>query len=379
MGRRQFIKLIIGGGAMSLLAACEDMPASAVAPWSGPDSGEADPRLRALSWALLAPNPHNLQAWVADVRTPGEISLHIDTTRLLPATDPFHRQILIGCGAFLELLCISASQDGHRAEIELMPEGAYAQAGIDRRPFARVRLHRDSGLRADPLFAAVRQRRTNRQAYAPTLPEPGVLHALAAAAVAPGIALGSTVAAVQVARINAMALEGYRIEFTKPETWQESARTLRIGAPETEAEPSGTALWGAEVWWGRQSGILSRTALLDPQGIGPKRALESLATVLGSGTSAWVWLSSADNSRAAQIEAGRSYLRVCLQATRLGLAMHPNSQVLQEFEEMQNLLAQVHTELGVPSPARIQMLARIGHAPNSAPAPRRPVSRLLQA
>lgn len=362
---------------MSLLAACEDMPESAVAPWSGPDSGERDPRLRALSWALLAPNPHNLQAWVADVRKPGEISLHIDATRLLPATDPFNRQILVGCGAFLELLRIAASQDGHRAEIELMPEGVYAPAGVDGRPFARVRLHRDSGLVADPLFAAVRQRRTNRLAYAPTLPEPGVLHALAAAAAAPGMALGSTVAVEQVGRINALALEGYRIEFAKPQTWQESARVLRIGAPEIEAEPSGTALLGAEVWWGRQSGILSRTALLNPQGIGPQRALESLATVLGAGTSAWVWLSSADNSRAAQIEAGRSYLRVCLQATRLGLAMHPNSQVLQEFEEMQNLLAQIHAELGVPSPARIQMLARIGYADSTAPAPRRPLSRLL--
>ncbi|TXT38055.1 MAG: hypothetical protein FD135_3146 [Comamonadaceae bacterium] len=344
MSRRQFIKILAAGGVMAVLAACDGMPESALAPWLGPDQRVLDPRLRALSWALLAPNPHNLQAWVADVRTPGEISLHVDTRRLLPETDPFGRQVLIGCGAFLELL-------------------------------------RMATLAGDALFAAVRQRRTQRSVYTPIPPQAAALAALRLAAEAAGITLGCTVEPEQVKRINAMALQGCRIEFGTAETWQESANSLRLGAQEVAAEPSGTAVLGTEVWLARSSGLLDHAALRDPNGIGATRALQSMTTLLTSGTPAWVWLSSADNSRMAQLEAGRSYLRLCLQATLLGLALHPNSQVLQEFAQMRTLLSQVHAELGLANPARLQMLVRIGYAANTAvtPSPRRPLSSLLQA
>jgi hypothetical protein len=244
-----------------------------------------------------------------------------------------------------------------------------------------VRLHQASSLAEDALFAAVHLRRTNRSAYEPARPETGQLELLRLTAAAPGITMSSTVEPEQVKRINAMALEGYRIEFGKTETWQESANTLRLGAQEVAAEPSGTALLGTEVWLARRSGLLDHAALRDPKGIGATRALQSLATVLTSGTSAWVWLSSVDNSRQAQLEAGRSYMRLCLRATLVGLAMHPNSQVLQEFVQMHALLLQVHSELGLVNPARLQMLARIGYATNTAPtpAPRRPLSSLLWA
>lgn len=377
MSRRKFLKIITASGAIGLLGACEHMPGSAIAPWNGPESAVTDPRLRALSWALLAPNPHNLQAWVADVRQSNVINLYIDARRLLPATDPFSRQVLIGCGAFLETLCIAASAEGYRAETVLMPKGVYGKDGVDKRPFARVMLHQDRSMKRDPLFTAIGQRRTNRGVYEPTPPDAGTLTSLAAANVDAGISVSSTRHPAQVARLNAMTLAGYQIEFGKTETWQESANTLRIGAQEVQDEPSGTPLLGMQIWWGRRLGMVNRAALLDTKGIGPRTALQALEAVLTKGTSAWIWLSSADNSRIAQIEVGRAYMRLCLQATQLGLAMHPNSQVLQELPEMQGLLTQVHGELGVPSPARIQMLARIGYASATPATPRRPLSRLL--
>jgi len=62
----------------------------------------------------------------------------------------------------------------------------------------------------------------------------------------------------------------------------------------------------------------------------------------------------------------------------LGLAIHPNSQVLQEFAEMQTLFEQVHGALHVVQPARVQMLFRIGFAPSAAPTPRRPVASFVR-
>ena len=94
-----------------------------------------------LSYALLAPNPHNLQPWLADLHTPGQITLSLDAQRLLPATDPFGRQILMGAGAFLELLSLAAAERGHRVELALFPDGLPGPR-LDDRPFARLRLLR---------------------------------------------------------------------------------------------------------------------------------------------------------------------------------------------------------------------------------------------
>ena len=156
MKRRQFMSVLAAGGVLLTLTACDEMPASAVAAWNGPAAGETDPRLRALSWAMLAPNPHNLQSWLADIREPGMVTLYVDQRRLLPQTDPPNRQILIGCGAFLELLQMAAAQDGWRADIRLMPEGGYDAQAIDQRPFAVVRFESDPQDKRDPLFQSVR-------------------------------------------------------------------------------------------------------------------------------------------------------------------------------------------------------------------------------
>jgi hypothetical protein len=99
-----------GGFAISQ---ADQMPAVAVEGWKGPSPALKDPRLRALSHALLAPNPHNMQAWIADLREPDTITFFCDPARLLPQTDPFSRQIVIGCGCFLEILRLAAAQEGY--------------------------------------------------------------------------------------------------------------------------------------------------------------------------------------------------------------------------------------------------------------------------
>lgn len=377
MNRRRFMHVLAAGGATLTLAACDDMPESALAPWQGPAADVRDPRLRALSWALLAPNPHNLQSWKADIRTPGEILLRVDLDRLLPETDPPGRQVLIGCGGFLELLRMAAAAEGHRTEIELLPEGSYDVTRLDDRPFARVRFVADGLVPRDPLFAFVQRRHTQRAAYESRAPEAAQIAQLAAAAEAPGISLGFTAAPATVATINRMALEGYAVEFANPPTWQETARVMRIGAQEVAAEPSGIALVGTKIWWAAKLGLVDHDGMLDPKGRGPRQALDMSKAVFEAGTPAWAWLTSADNTRQTQIAAGRSYLRLHLEATRLGLAMHPNSQVLQEFPAMAALYAAFHREVGVTAPARVQMMARIGFAPEAERSPRRGVTSLL--
>ena len=114
--RRQFIRLM---GMSAVLFAptlvtsgCAAVPDEANGPWREAGRTVDDVRLWALSHAILAPNPHNRQPWIADVRRPGEVLLYRDRRRLLPQTDPFDRQILIGYGCFIELLVQAAAQRG---------------------------------------------------------------------------------------------------------------------------------------------------------------------------------------------------------------------------------------------------------------------------
>jgi nitroreductase len=99
----------------------------------------------------------------------------------------------------------------------------------------------------------------------------------------------------------------------------------------------------------------------------------------------FVWVTGG-NTRAGQIDAGRAYVRLQLQATALGVGMHPMSQALQEFAEMAPHYEQVHQlVLGRPAPraaedATVQMFCRIGYPQDEVPAtPRRPLRQFVQA
>lgn len=87
-------------------------PAWALAPWSS--AGRyAEPRMRALSFAIPAPNPHNRQPWLAELQGEGRLIIHRDKALDLPETGPFERQLTIGMGCFLELLRMAAADDGY--------------------------------------------------------------------------------------------------------------------------------------------------------------------------------------------------------------------------------------------------------------------------
>lgn len=82
-----------------------------------------EPILKALTFGLNAPNPHNTQAWKFKIINEMESLFFVDEKRLLTATDPIVRQIHIGCGAFIALFQIGAGSFGYSAMVEYLPEG----------------------------------------------------------------------------------------------------------------------------------------------------------------------------------------------------------------------------------------------------------------
>jgi hypothetical protein len=380
LSRRKMI-FLVGGGAVLAAGgafgfAATRTPQTAYLPWSRAGSYD-DPRMRALSWALLAPNPHNRQPWLADLSEDGAITLYVDTDRLLPHTDPFNRQITIGLGCFLELLRMAAAEDGYRADITLFPQGSSTTA-LDQRPIARIALTADSAVVRDPLFAWVPARRSNKEPYDTTRSlAPDVLTQMAAAA-SNGTRFGGTVDPAQVAEWRALTREALRIEVETPHTYQESVDLFRIGRREVDANPDGIDFSGPMFESMHLTGMFSRDVAGDPTSFAFKAGMDAVYanadTAMGH-----VWLVTADNSRETQIAAGADWLRVNLAATAQGIGFQPLSQALQEFPEMAGPYSQVHERLA-PDGGTVQMLARIGYGPLVGTSPRWPLeSRIMNA
>jgi hypothetical protein len=382
--RRRFVQLLGGGAvfaATAPLAACSAaLPTSATGPWAAA-GGETDLRRFILAHALLAPNPHNRQPWIADLSVPDHITLVCDGERLLPETDPFGRQILVGCGAFVELAVIAAAQRGVAVEVTAFPAGApAAQALPAGTVVATLRLGAPGSASADPLFTQITRRHTHKGAYATdrALP-PGLAAQWAGIATRFGLTAGVIDDPAAMAPLRRLTREAYEIEALTPRTWLESARLMRIGPAAIAEHRDGISINGT------MPRMLHALGLFDPMEV-PTRASSGFKQVMDRWAnfetcSAYLWLAASAPGRAPQLAAGRAWARLQLQATAVGISLHPLSQALQEFAEMRGPYQALHRALGRDAAqAPVQMFARAGFGLEpAAPSPRRELGSLLKA
>jgi hypothetical protein len=371
--RRKTLALVGGGVILAATGATAytvtRQPRTALTPWQNA-GGYDEARRKALSFALLAPNPHNRQPWLVDLVGDDEVVLYADTQRLLPQTDPYGRQITIGLGGFLELMRMAAAQDGYRVELALFPEGENP-AALDDRPIARAIFRADPAVHPDPLFANALARRSLKEPYDTARPvAPDLLEVLAASAVS-GSRFGGSIQPEDIGRFRALTREALRIEIETPRTYQESVDVFRIGHREVDANPDGIDFTGPLFETLRLFGLFSRQVALDTSSSAYKAGIDAVFanadTAMGH-----VWLVTSTNTRRDQINAGADWLRVNLAATGNGLGTQPLSQALQEYPEMAGLYSEVHDRLA-PKGGTVQMLARIGYGPLVSPSPRWPL------
>jgi len=387
VSRRGFIRtlggtgMVLGAGAFGLTQ-CDRMPNTAIEAWSGPGADRQDPREWALAHALLAPNPHNLQPWIADLRTPDEVILLVDPDKMLPETDPNGRQVLIGHGTFLEIFDLAARELGYRSEVTLFPNGAAPvdapTAALPDYPVARITMIRDPDVERSPLFRQIFARRSCKEPYDMANPVT-VEHADALRAVHKdrSIALsvvrdGETPAALRTLTRDAMILE-----METPRTLKESIDVTRIGASEIEQHRDGIDLHGPLFWWLKTAGLMTPEKAMTPGTMAYQGGID-YALGWADATPSFGWITTADNSRATQVNAGRAYVRLNLQTTANGVAMHPVSQLLQEYPEMADLQRRFYEATGTPAGETVQMLFRLGYAEAPPPSPRRPLDAILR-
>jgi len=390
MHRRAFIR-ILGGGAVGAavgnLAGCSaDFPSDAVAPWSGP-LASADIRHWALGYAILAPNSHNRQPWLVDLREPDSIVLYVDRQRLLPATDPWFRQIVISQGTFIEALVIALKQRDLEPAVQLFPQGEFAPRQLDDRPVARITWKPPAKEAKDPLFAQLLRRQTAKVEYdTQRSVSEATMSALAMASGDRNVHFGSTLDPQRLRALRLLCVESARVEVLTPDTVMESLRLTRIGPEEINRHRDGISLNG---WLPRVAASVGAFDRSSAPAQGSMAFKQTMALYEGHSQSAmgFIWLSTptaqhrADGTvRSAEINAGRTFMRMQLKATEIGLQVHPMSQAPQEFAQMKPYYERLH-ELLVGKPASeetVQMFCRVGYCAEQPHTPRRGVDAIIR-
>ena len=293
--------------------------------------------------------------------------LYCDLERRLPHTDPYDRQITIGLGCFLELIDLTARELGMNANIDMFPYGE-SFPRLDNRPVARIRLEEGGGAK-DPLFAQLFERRSNKEPFDTGKPVSAEDAIEILTAAYEGVLVDHVLDLEQINRLRAVTWAAMDIEMRTYRTAKESIDLMRIGKTEIEANPDGIDLGGAFLELLAATGQLTREGMLtfDSAMFEQSQAVirPPIETAMG-----YIFVKTPGNSREDQIAAGRSYVRMNLKATELGISMHPLSQALQEFDEVSGQYAELRDELGVKPDETLQMFARIGYGEQPNPSPR---------
>lgn len=178
-------------------------------------------------------------------------------------------------------------------------------------------------------------------------------------------------------RLRELTRDAMLLELRTPRTLKESIDLTRVGAEEIAANPDGIDLHGPLFWWLKRLGLMTREKAMQPGTIAFQGGID-YALGWADATPSFGWIATDGNSREGQIAAGRAYVRLNLQATRLGVAMHPVSQLLQEYPEMTDLQRKFYKTVGVPTGQTVQMLFRLGYADRPAPSPRHPLDSFIR-
>ena len=232
-------------------------------------------------------------------------------------------------------------------------------------------------MRPDPLMKQVLKRRSNKEPFDLQKPVTSSDLRVLNKAAGSGSGVASTNDPTRVATLCDLTWRAMETELRTPRANLESVRLMRIGKAEIEANPDGIDLGGPFLETLSLLGELTREGLADPNSAAFQQGLDLFRGLTGTAM-AHIWVVIEDNSRNAQLAAGRAWLRVNLKVTELGLSLQPLSQSLQEYREVQPHFEEVHKHLAAGHRRRIQILGRLGYRPEIDPSPRWPLATRLR-
>ena len=310
-----------------------------------------DPVLRVVNSARWAQNAHNIQSWRLWRLGPSTLQGGLDPDRLLPATDPLDRQLILSLGAFTEAARIAARPetlslhdrwiappDWNPAEKPWIPVFEWLFASTLDASTSNGEVPAD--VKIDALSAAsVKYRVTGAR----------LAEGFADGAVArfdrPGVRFAVIERGQELDQVLKLAREAYSIEMTTPSTLMESFHYTVYGPKARARHPYGITLLGN---FDRKSvGFYEFLAQLFPQGPADygRSGIEMFGKAIDRCEQVIV-LTTSRNTPEAQYEAGKALQTMWMAALDKGVSLLPMSQGLQEpaqydavRKELQALLA----------------------------------------
>jgi hypothetical protein len=248
---------------------------------------DTEPRRQAMSFALLAPNPHNRQPWLVDLSEPAVVAHYADPDRLLPHTDPMSRQITICLGCFPETMRIAASLGVDDVKITPFPMGENPN-GIDSRPVPRAVFRAGATVAPDPLFAQIPDQSLMKDPFDTACSVPAdALRGLSADK--HGTVAGGSVADTDIAKLRGLTHDALPVEIDTPRTCKETFDLFRIGRDEVDANPDGIDFTGPLFEILAATGLMARKSVMDPTSQACKAGLDTVDadTNIAMGMSGW--------------------------------------------------------------------------------------------
>lgn len=350
--------------------------------WAGHDPAEHDIRRIVLSYAVRAPSPRNTQPWVVEFDGPLRIHLFIDQEHLLPASDPEHRKACISHGAFIENLDLASRNFGYRTDIDLFPGGWPGSALDPEKPLATIELEKDETVERDALFKQIPERETNRRVFHDRAVSREQVTELSMANesnfVATGFVTERSVCEIFADHI----VRAMEIDLSGEDRIAERLRYFRFSGEEGEEFRDGYGI--------AQCGITGISRKLVDKSLIFRERAESPGSLFGReavkrtrkqalSAAAFGWISTKGNTHTDQVKAGRTYERVCLKATEIGIAVQPFSQILCEYPEMEETRGELRDYMGISPTHTLQMIFRAGYADRVPHTPRRTDGGFIRA
>ena len=303
--------------------------------------------------ATLAASSHNTQPWTfaLDERS---ITIRPDFTRRTPIVDPDDHHLFVSLGCATENLVQAALASGLYADVR-MQDNAIAVAFVDTTP---VR---------SPLFEAIPNRQCSRSIYDGHPVAAKDLRALEDAAQHDGVHAIVLTATPEIETVLEYVTRANAIQIGDPAFVAELKAWIRFN--ETEAMRTGDGLFSRSAgnptvprWLGTR---LLRALLT------PKFENDKCAKQLRSSAGVIVFVSDA-NDQQHWIEVGRSYERLALQATALGI----RTAFLNQPVEVATVRPQFATWLNLGG-RRPDLVVRFGRGPEMPRSLRRPIDHVL--
>ena len=317
-----------------------------------------------IPFSARAPSGHNTQPWQFSVQQ-DTVRIYPDLSRRLPVVDPDDHALFISLGCALENLVVAAAQQGHVASVEYFPSDEPEEC-------LRVRLSEAANEDTDALFRAIPERQSNRGTYDGHAIVDFDLARLMDANSRDSVKVRAfRVGDPDIEPIIGFVREGNIAQFNDPAFVAELVSWIRFTRREVSDRQDGLAAVALGFpavprWLGRW--IMQTLVKPGGEAARQEKAIRSSSLLL--------LFIARGNDKPHWVDVGRSFERIVLTATSLGIA-HAHVNMPCEVEPIRRRLA---THLGLDDGEQPLLLIRLGFARKRLPpSPRRSIDQVIRA